>query len=119
MVDGNTDYEGRVEVLYQDEWGTVCDDNFGLNEANVVCKMLGMETAKAYCTSYECSYAPGMYTSFGQGAGSIWLDELDCNGNENNIFECKPANISIGNHDCGHHEDIGVICSRKLQPYWK
>ena len=41
MVNGNTRLEGRVEVKYRNEWGTICDDDFGQAEALVVCKTLG------------------------------------------------------------------------------
>lgn len=45
---------------------------------------------------------------YGQGAGQIWLDGLQCTGSENDIIEC-PSN-EIGKHDCSHSHDAGVIC---------
>lgn len=38
---GRTTNEGRLEVFYRGEWGTVCDDDFGIKEAQVVCNSLG------------------------------------------------------------------------------
>ena len=49
---------------------------------------------------------------YGQGSGSIWLDDLRCNGNEERLLDCTAR--SIGSHNCGHHEDVGVVCSGTL-----
>ena len=38
---GPNNSSGRVTIYYNGEWGTVCDDNFGLEEAHVVCQSLG------------------------------------------------------------------------------
>ena len=72
LVDGPTVNEGRIEVLHDGEWGTVCDDSYNLNVANVYCRMLGYTRAEKYHHSGR----------WGQGDGPIWLDEVKCKGDE-------------------------------------
>uniref|UniRef100_A0A8B9CQN5 Soluble scavenger receptor cysteine-rich domain-containing protein SSC5D n=1 Tax=Anser brachyrhynchus TaxID=132585 RepID=A0A8B9CQN5_9AVES len=90
---------GRVEVFYNNEWGTVCDDNWDVSDATVVCRQLGCGTALS---------APGS-ARFGWGSGRIWLDEVNCTGEENDISQCKAKTWGV--HNCHHGEDAGVVCS--------
>ncbi|XP_022081551.1 deleted in malignant brain tumors 1 protein-like isoform X2 [Acanthaster planci] len=99
LVDGDTINEGRLELLLNDEWGTVCDDSWGQEEAQVACRQLGFPSA-IEATSRA---------SFGIGVGSIHLDNVECTGSESNLLSCQ--HNEIGENDCGHGEDAGVICN--------
>ena len=68
----------------------------------VVCRQLGFSAVGAIAYSYA---------HFGQGAGPIVLDNVNCNGLEENLVDC-PSN-GLFQHNCGHYEDAGVQCLRK------
>lgn len=99
LVNGSSKYEGRVEVYYAGEWGTVCKDGFDMSAAIVVCRQLGFLRAVQVAQSLEVS----------NGAGIIWLDDVYCSGDESSLGNCSHS--SWGDHDCTHHEDSGVVCS--------
>ena len=98
-IHNNTVYSGRVEVLVDGEWGTVCDDHWDTTDASVVCRQLGYPAVLA---SYSSAH-------FGPGTGTIWFDDLQCSGEEESLNEC--SHIGIGRHNCGHNEDASVACS--------
>uniref|UniRef100_A0A8B9FB94 SRCR domain-containing protein n=1 Tax=Amazona collaria TaxID=241587 RepID=A0A8B9FB94_9PSIT len=99
--------EGRVELFYNDEWGTVCDDDFTLANAHVLCRHLGFVAATGWAHSAK----------YGKGVGRIWLDNVNCAGGEKSIGDCKHR--GWGNSDCSHEEDAGVICKDERIPGFK
>ena len=92
-----------MEVKYQGQWGTVCDDGWGIQDAQVVCRQLG------------CGQAVSAHGSarFGRGNGTILLDDLACSGSESFLTECRHS--GIGTHNCGHSDDAGVVCEGESQ----
>lgn len=104
LVDGESSASGRVEVLVNGQWGTVCHDKWSIEDAKVVCRWLGFPGV-----IHETNWA-----SFGEGTGPIWLDNVRCAGDENTLNECKK--YEIGNHNCEHREDAGVVCEPFSMP---
>ena len=98
---GSTPCSGRVEIFSGSEWGTVCHDNWDMNDAQVVCRQLNCGTAVNAPRSAH----------FGQGSGPIFLDDVACSGSEGRLSFCQHA--GFGTHNCGHSKDAGVVCSGK------
>ncbi|XP_006893631.1 PREDICTED: macrophage scavenger receptor types I and II [Elephantulus edwardii] len=98
LVGGSGPHEGRVEIFYDGQWGTICDDHWELRGGLVVCRSLGYRGVLAV---YKGAY-------FGEGTGPIWLNEVFCFGRESSIEECRI--IEWGVKMCSHNEDAGVTC---------
>ncbi|NXW97244.1 HIPL1 protein, partial [Larus smithsonianus] len=98
---------GRVEIYIDGEWGTVCDDGWGLPAAAVVCRQLGFPYVVRASKKAE----------FGEGTSlRILLDDVQCSGQEKTLLECDHADV--GTHNCSHEEDAGVVCSREEVADW-
>ena len=87
-----------MEIFYAGVWGTVCDNNWDLNDAHVVCRQLGYADAVRFSSGAE----------FGEGVGRIWLDNVNCVGTESMLSSCSAR--PWGSHNCRHNEDAGVVC---------
>ena len=84
---------------YNGEWGTVCDDGWGRNDALVACRQLGYPGRARAIKS----------AGFGQGSGPILLDNVQCSGSESTLASCSHLGVGV-TRSCSHAEDAGVRC---------
>ena len=86
LTGGPTPNEGRLEVFFNGEWGTVCDDYWDSADSQVACRQLG--------------YHQGTHSySYRYGTGPIWLDQVQCTGSELVLWDCSHRGIGV--HSCG------------------
>jgi len=103
---GSSNYrEGRVEMYSasNNAWGTVCDDNWDHQDARVVCRQLGFGDSGTAIHRFTPHAFPNV---------SIWLDNVNCNGQEARLIDCMHS--GVGNSNCDHDEDAGVTCGGEL-----
>ena len=116
LMDGSDEKEGRVEICADDDtgdntpasWGTVCDDYWTNDDADVACMALGYEGAEPDASRF-------LRSRFGAGPGPIWLDDMLCRGDETSLLDCRlasgrTARDAIGVHNCKSSEVVGVRC---------
>ena len=124
LVGSSNQYEGRVEVCINDQWGTVCDHYWDNTDATVVCKQLGYAYTGStnvvqyrcieihICVLYNVPKCTGgrAYSNayFGAGRGPIFLDDVQCSSSATQIMECHSRPIL--SHNCFHSNDAGVGC---------
>ena len=98
LVNGPTNFEGRVEVCHNNKWGTVCDNSWSANDGIVACRQLGVSYVSVVTNAY-----------YGEGEGQIWLENLLCTGSEHRLIDCNHQGFGINR--CRHYQDAGLVCN--------
>ncbi|XP_042299721.1 deleted in malignant brain tumors 1 protein-like, partial [Sceloporus undulatus] len=103
LVNGPHRCSGRIEVLHNELWGTVCGAGWDTQNAEVVCRQLGCGNVVKISNG----------ALFGQGSGPIWLERVNCSGKEASLSECHQG--PWGEHSCDHSQDVSVECSGQVR----
>ena len=118
LVGGSNPLEGRLEICYYNQWGTICSSNMTPQVAQVACRQLGyagsvLHTCVIFVNFVDiiCILLAGTTplfanTTFGQGDGPI-VTNVACNGTEVQLMDCL-FNIT---HNCVHEYDMALRCT--------
>ena len=118
LVGGDSEMEGRVEVCNNQRWGTVCDNQWTINNTAVVCRYLGFSDQlegefqivvfSIVHFSFLLDLAHFSSERFGGGTGPVFIDYIHCNGSEWDMWRnCTHFSHHSG---CSHNQDVGVQC---------
>ena len=101
LVGGSSQLEGRVEINYNGQWGTICNSGWGKDDATVICHQLGFHGEAEAVTN----------SIFGSASAStpIWLTNVGCIGTEDYLADC--THNDWGANSCHHYQDVGAICT--------
>jgi len=102
LVAGSARNQGRVEILHNNVWGTICDDLIqyaGTSQTNFI---------KVACTQLNYGTA-GSFGFVASGADPISMDDVQCTGSETTLANCPFSGWNV--HNCSHSEDSGITCT--------
>lgn len=100
VVNGSSPCDGRLHILYDQQWGTVCYNGWDVNDATVLCSELGCGEV-----AVPVSYA-------GPFVWPIWMDNVACKGKEWLLRDCSFTGYGVSSCAKGLH--AGVICISKI-----
>ena len=99
LVGGKSENEGRVEIYYNNTWGTVCGDrHWNQLDSSTVCRQLG------YTVAIQNHHS----TFFGYLNTPVWMDGVGCNSHDLCLGRCSFS--GFGNSRCQHTQDVFVTC---------
>ena len=118
----STNGSGRLEVCFNNAWGTVCDRSFDDADAAVACSQVNgfQRSGMSNCFFFKSKAANLLNTtgalalphsSYPVGSGPIFLSELECAGSEFSLTSCFTGhNLSPGLVTCNHSMDVSIQC---------
>ena len=78
LTDGHSSTEGRVEILFNGQWGLVCNTDWTSVQAGVVCRQLGFS-----------GQSVPVHERYGRETPTVHLRNVDCKGDETRLTDCS------------------------------
>lgn len=103
FLSGDNKCEGQIQLLYDGQWGLMCGDSLGMQEASVICRQLGCGSVNSI----------SQYILTPEEMKQPWLSSVQCHGEEATLWECLLGSwgpLSGCNCQCV----AVIICSGKL-----
>ncbi|KAL5466908.1 hypothetical protein EMCRGX_G031067 [Ephydatia muelleri] len=134
LADGINQFEGRVEICLDDQWGTICSNSWSSAMAQVVCTQLGytINGSMGLFVNNGTSHMGRLEVCLGVTFGSVYdknwstagasvvcrqldhrpkLKDVICCGNETSIMECRCQQPGLIDSTCStHSRDVSVLC---------
>ncbi|XP_060602654.1 scavenger receptor cysteine-rich type 1 protein M130-like [Ruditapes philippinarum] len=96
LTNGTGLNDGRAEIKVNDTWGTICDSNFDLRDAEVFCNMLGLKAVRFFTGAL-----------YGEGGGPVYIDQLFCDSYDVVLSDCQYLFLN----ECSHSRDVSIVCN--------
>ncbi|RDD40666.1 Deleted in malignant brain tumors 1 protein, partial [Trichoplax sp. H2] len=101
LVNGPNVADGHVQVYHDGRWGFICHYGWDIQDARVVCTQLG----------YNNASSAGCCSQYGYSFGTYWINNLNCTGSENSIYNCSDFSWSNGTTTCSRYDKASVKCT--------
>ncbi|XP_028275163.1 scavenger receptor cysteine-rich type 1 protein M130-like [Parambassis ranga] len=98
LVEGTNVCSGRLEVKSDQSWSSVCEDDFNLQNAEVVCRELGCGAPSVF--------KGGLY---GAAEAPVWMRRFQCGGHESALLDCGSSQST--ENSCSAGKAVGLTCS--------
>ena len=99
---------GRLEVLHNGTWGSVCNDRWTSTNSDMVCKRLGYSKGHAYVIR---SSSPSYLSSTEDQP--IWMSDVQCDREHTSLGMCQHSGWGV--NDCTHRQDVYLSCYGELR----
>ena len=101
LVGGNSVCSGRLEVKSDQQWSSVCEDDFDQQDAEVVCRELSCGAPLVH--------QGGLY---GEVEAPMWTKEFQCRGHESALQRCRRSDSA--RNTCSPGKAVGLTCSGRI-----